>query len=722
LEKREKSIIIYGEIDINSYMKSTVRFTILLAIIVLLIIPVSSVGTIVYTSTSLYGTKQTSLLTDDIAGTTWIDLHDASSADWNGGINYGVALLLQSHSTTDKWRQIERGYFVINTTGIPPGEVATSARIYLIPSHPVDNFGDQKIGVYAMTPASYSSPANGDFSDFGSVTLGNVSFSSLSNGVTFYIDFDPSIITTNGYTAIGFRTESDGENSPPAWQNNKAASTAFTFVNLTIETGVEYNADITAVPASGNCPLAVTFTDNSDGFPESAPYDSYSLSFGDGSYWQGEWQYSGEYWFHTYHYPGTYNYSYAITDDGTNYYSNGTITVSNSTSNYYVEVHGLDTSPISGANVTIWYNGELQDWEGTSEIGRSYFDVPANRWVNGTVSKTGYQTASYNQYISTWDTWTTLTLYADNETPGSGDEYWNYIVTFRDASTLATLTNVFIDVYTDSGRTDLFTSENAPYGVWTGLLPNDTTFYFTASADNHLDLNWSYTLSGASVSVYKDMLPVSYGSLQPVLNIFVYDTYGHALNGASVTVDSDIDDGFHLTNITGYARHFCDNLAYGSSRDYTITAALGGYATESSVVTVSTQQPVVYIFLDKSVYGSVTPTGVYTPVVTPVWSGDGGTPGNIKEQLINTLMTQFGVSQLEANILIGIIITLLCAVVVGGGLASYGSGSGAGVGAMIGAVVGFSGSSIMGFFPIWILIVVIVLVFAAWFMFRGRDE
>src|SRR5690606_30027320 len=64
----------------------------------------------------------------------------------------------------------------------------------------------------------------------------------------------------------------------------------------------------------------------------------------------------------------------------------------------------------------------------------------------------------------------------------------------------------------------------------------------------------------------------------------------------------------------------------------------------------------------------------------------------------------------------------LCSVFVGCGLASYGSGSGAGVGAMIGAVVGFSGSSIIGFFPIWILIVVIVLVFAAWFVFRGRYE
>jgi hypothetical protein len=390
--------------------------------------------------------------------------------------------------------------------------------------------------------------------------------------------------------------------------------------------------------------------------------------------------------------------------------------------NYEVRVAGLDTDPISGALVELWYNGALQHSNTTGSTGTILYDIPPYRTVNGTVSKSGYQNATFSQYINTWDTWSTVILYADDETPGTGDEYWTYAATFRDANTHENLDLVFIDLYTDSDREDLFLSEYRNGGVWTGLLPNDTTFYATASATNYVDLEWSFTINGASQSVFKDLIPVTYGSLQPVLNIFVYDTGGTPLNDAGVTIDSDIDDGFHLTNSTGYARHFCDNLAYGSLRNYTITAEKGGYITESSTVTVSTQQPTVYIFMEKSTVATVTPTGVYTPVVTPVWSGDGGTPGNIKEQLINTVMTQFGVSQLEANILMGIILTLLCAVTVGGGLASYGSGSGAGVGAMIGAVVGFSGSSIIGFFPIWILIVVIVLVFAAWFMFRGRDE
>jgi hypothetical protein len=663
----------------------------------------------------------------------WGTVHDATSAGYFDASNCFARI--HTAYTSNLWDELYRGYIIFNTSSIPEDVTIVNGWIRLAAigiEHEDLTSGTEELQIVEFNPENPSSVALTDFDLFGTEVLASDLLTDIpdGDGVIYYMNITSyEFVNTEGLTCIGLRLKSDVDDNPPVWQANKMnyADTAPTTATNDYKAQLTLvwttaSADIDVSPSSGNLPLEVTFTDDSSGFPESVPYATYSLSFGDGSYWDGDWQYSGENWFHTYHYAGTYNYSYAITDDGMTYYSNGTVTVTDTDSNFYVEVHGLNTSAIEGANVTIWYDGVEQDWEGSSSIGRAYFDVPANRWVNGTVTKAGYQTASYSQYISTWDTWKSVTLYEDDETPGTGDEYWNYIVTFRDANTLETLTNVFIDVYTDSGRTDLYTSENAPYGVWTGLLPNDTIFYFTASAENHITANWSYTLSGASISVYKDLIPVTYGSLQPVLNIFVYDTGGTPLKDVGVTVDSDIDDGFHLTNVTGYARHFCDNLAYGSHRNYIITAEKGGYVTESSSVNVSTQQPTVYIFLEKSTVATVTQTGIYTPVVTPVWSGDGGTPGNIKEQVINTIMTQFGVSQLEANILMGIILTLLCAVVVGGGLATYGSGSGAGVGAMIGAVVGFSGSSIMGFFPIWILIVVIVLVFAAWFMFRGRDE
>jgi hypothetical protein len=647
----------------------------------------------------------------------------------------------RSGARVSSYIDMQRGYMTFNTSTIPDDAYLLSAWLTVKVQSDYANTPDTYFAIVDLTPADTSDLTTNDWDDFSNVAYYTYRLSDYTTSSTYDFNVSTDLIHKDGITCLGTRLEWDrltelnfpstsyypdlGDGSSTTYDNIGFFTTSPTltlYVHYTDTPPVSYISDITATPSTGTAPLTVTFKDNSSNFPEEYPYPEYSLSYGDGTSFDGERQYSGEEWYKTYENPGSYNVEYNVTYDGVSYIDTQLITVGEGESNFYVQVVGTDTYAIGGANVTISYDSTITSrgtYEGT---GKAYFNVPPNRLVGGTVTKPGYQQSNFTQYISTWDTWKVVTLYEDDETPGSGDEYWNYVVNFRDANTLETLTNVFVNVYSDSGRTELFLSETAPYGVWTGLLPNGTTYYFTASAANHLDLNWSYTLSGASVSVYKDLIPVTYGGLQPVLNIFAYDTYGTPLKDVGVSVDSDIDDGFHLTNNTGYARHFCEDLAYGGSRNYTITASKGGYTTESSAVTVSTQQPTVYIFMEKSTVATATPTGIYTPVVTPVWSGDGGTPGNIKEQLINTLMTQFGVSQLEANILMGIILTILCAVVVGGGLASYGSGSGAGVGAMIGAVVGFSGSSIIGFFPIWILIVVIVLVFAAWFMFRGRDE
>jgi hypothetical protein len=727
--------IIYGKVDINSYMKHGV---VVLIIGIVMLVSLSSGA-----YTEITSSKDDGYMLQSLAPYTWDTFRDAT--DCNTIDAYLEMILRADNDPYYSWNVFHRYGFVFDTSSLPDGAVINSIQLKFTTTSLFNTLEDSP--EWSLIAVPYNPTSNTS----ASVTTDYDAAFPLSQGATYgVLDSDDMVVganyitlsnfswvNTTGYSRIGlmfnddfYDTEPTVDTSPAGYPNYGfgGASGGHGYLLITYNTTSPYTASFTASDTSGELPLEVVFTDNSIGFPESYPYPTYVIYFGDGSSFSGERQYTGEVWTHEYNYPGVYNVTYIITHNGIGYSDNETITVSQiggapaGYQNLEVKVHGLNTAPIDGANVSIYYNGAYKGSDGTSGAGSAYFVVPRNTHVTGTVTHPGYQDTSFTQYVATWDTWTSVTLYADDEIPWTGDEYWTYAVTFRDANTHENLDLVFIDLYTDSDREDLFLSEYRNGGVWTGLLPNNTTFYATASAANYVNLEWSFTLNGASQSVYKDLVPVTYGSLQPVLNIFVYDTGGTALNGVGVTVDSDIDDGFHLTNSTGYARHFCDNLAYGSSRNYTITAQKGGYVTESSTVTVSTQQPTVYIFMEKSAVPTATYTGVYTPVVTPVWSGDGGEPGNIKEQLINTLMTQFGLSQLEANILMGIILTLLCAVTVGGGLASYGSGSGAGVGAMIGAVVGFSGSSIIGFFPIWILIVVIVLVFAAWFMFRGRDE
>jgi hypothetical protein len=711
-------------------MKEKIIVAVLL-ILVICIIPVASDGTM-----NISGTTGVFIEGTD---TTWPIMRNTLISDsWS---NDSCSINVYSKSTTNQYSQLMRGYILFDTSSIPDDQSVYEAYLNFHVYGMSDQLSPSCVyfNIVDFLPANYESITTEDFDAFSDVAIDTYTIADFPVGY-YNISIDPDLIDKTGYSAIGFRIDEDTSNSSIVWKSSSStalmitshkSSTAAKRPTLTVNyaASVSVSGVVTGDKDEGD---TATFTDTVTGYSGGENITYYPELYLNGILiWEGEittteLSDSRDLSISS---AGDYSYRAHVNIDDADYYSSWyNWTAEEYTPpatydyNYEVRVAGLDTNPIDGALVELWYNGSLQYSNTTTSSGVIYYNIPPYRTVNGTVSKAGYQNATFSQYINTWDTWSTVILYDDNETPGTGDKYWTYAVTFRDANTHENLDLVFIDLYTDSAREDLFLSEYRNGGVWTGLLPNDTTFYATASAVNYVDLKWSFTLNGASQSVFKDLVPVTYGSLQPVLNIFVYDTMGTPLNGVGVTVDSTTDDGFHLTNLTGYARHFCDNLAYGSSRNYTITAEKGGYITDSSTVTVSTQQPTVYIFMEKSAVPITTYTGVYTPVVTPVWSGDGGEPGNIKEQLINTLMTQFGLSQLEANILMGIILTLLCAVTVGGGLASYGSGSGAGVGAMIGAVVGFSGSSIIGFFPIWILIVVIVLVFAAWFMFRGRDE
>jgi hypothetical protein len=697
------------------------KILLLLILVSMAIAPVLSDG-----STTVSGTKYVMSQTNDNNLTL---MHDDWPSDTLGSTSYSLALI--AATTTGKYTQLTRGILIFDTSGIPDDQTPYSANLTF------HSYGNSVATIPTATdwcivefiPGNYTSISVNDWNNF----LDTAYYTHSAGGythTTYTISIDPSVINVDGYTGLGFMVDVDRSNTEPTWVSGGSTTL---YLNEASSLEIKYAASVSvASEVTGDTDEGDTITmiDTVTGYTgeELINYQPELYLEDILYYWDNvtssETVDSRDYYLNA---PGNYSYRCYVNIDGDEYYSpfvNWTAApyVAPVDYNYEVRVAGLDTDPISGALVELWYNGALKESDSTGSTGILYYDIPPYRTVNGTVSKSGYQNATFSQYINSWDTFSTVILYADDETPGSAEEYWTYAVTFRDANTHDTLDTVFITLYTDSDRMDEFLSEYRMDGIWTGLLPNDTTFYATASAVDYIDLEWSFTLNGASQSVYKDLIPVTYGSLQPVLNIFVYDTGGTALKDAGVTVASGTDTGFHLTNNTGYARHFCDNLAYGSSRNYTVTASKGGYNTESSTVNVSTQQPTVYIFMEKSTIATATPTGIYTPVATPIWSGDGGVPGNIKEQLINTLMTQFGVSQLEANILMGIILTILCAVVVGGALASYGSGSGAGVGAMIGAVVGFSGSSIIGFFPIWILIVVIVLVFAAWFMFRGRDE
>jgi hypothetical protein len=272
-------------------------------------------------------------------------------------------------------------------------------------------------------------------------------------------------------------------------------------------------ANITLNLHSGEAPFTVNVSDSSSGFSEVYPYAYYILDFGDGESFTGDWQYSGEWWKHEYDVPGTYVITYNIVDtDDMVYTDSETITVTDTIANYYVHVVGLNTAPIGGANVTLWYNGVLQDYEGSSySTGKAYFEVPNYRVINGTVTKPGYQIATFSNYIQNFDTWNIVTLYADNETPGSGDSYGNYIVSFRDALTGDSVPYSNIEVYSDSGYTTLFYDEYSNNeGVYIGLLPMNVTYYYKyPETISYYSQSWSYNLTSSQAYKTVNLVPKS---------------------------------------------------------------------------------------------------------------------------------------------------------------------------------------------------------------------
>jgi hypothetical protein len=275
------------------------------------------------------------------------------------------------------------------------------------------------------------------------------------------------------------------------------------------------DAEIDVFPSSGASPLAVSFTDKSTGFTEGV--DLVYLDYGDGNSFSGT--YPGYDATRNYIYldAGTYNYSYRLTNDGINYYDNGTVTVTgDSTVNFQVIVRGLNGAYIGNATVNIWYDsGTMIDSDITDDFyGSADFYVNPSRYVNGNVTKGGYYTSNFTYYVCPTgycnnEVW--ITLYTINETPGSGDEFGNYLVTFKNANSGVPVPYSNIEVYSDSGYTTLYYDEYSNAGgVWTGLVPMNIDLYYKyPETTSYYSQTWSYNLTSSPSYKTVNLIPKS---------------------------------------------------------------------------------------------------------------------------------------------------------------------------------------------------------------------
>jgi hypothetical protein len=456
------------------------------------------------------------------AGASYSTLHDAISAT---SLSSGFEVTIDCDDETDKYNILNRAYVKFNIAGYDVNDIS-SAILSIQFDQAYHYISDtDEIRIVAFQPTSTTVSVD-DYNNYNtSILLSNSEITTYNATIgwnNFTIDLDALELIWKDYTDtlyFGAILDSDKINVVPGYisgisnQANHVRASDFKLY-LTLSDAPDVDTDIIADITSGETPLDVTFTDNSSGWKESYPYPTYILYFGDGTSISGERQYTGEHWYHEYsteYDSRIFNVTYIITDGVYSDTDTEFITVSSNTDNFYVHVSGLNTAPISGANVSIWYNGEYQDSEASSSIGKAYFTIPENRLITGTVTKPGYQDATFSQYVGTTDTFKVVTLYLDNETEGSGDLYGNYIVTFKDVVTGVNVGYSNIEVYSDSGYTTLYYDEYSNAGgVWTGLVPMNIDLYYKyPETTSYYSQSWSYNLTSSPAYKIVNLIPKS---------------------------------------------------------------------------------------------------------------------------------------------------------------------------------------------------------------------
>lgn len=464
------------------------------------------------------------------AGVLWETAHDAATGT-HVYQPYKVHTKIFVDNEIGKVQELTRGFLVFDTAAIPDDIHIKNVSLSLMMYQNDEVSGlDKYVDLVYFFPVTPTSITTGDYDRFGTNVYDSVEMTGLVryDRVNFDI-IDDGIINKTGYTTIGLRLRNDvtdtyinttdvGQSLEVYWYGTTDAGSYKPILYIEYDT---QNADIDVSPSSGASPLAVQFTDKSTGFTEGV--DTIYLNYGDGNSYSGTYPGYDASRNYIYLNAGTYNYTYKVTSSGSDYYSNGTVTVTgDSTVNFQVIVRGLNGAYIGDATVNIWYDsGTMIDSDITDDFyGSADFYVNPSRYVNGNVTKDGYYTSNFTHYVCPTgycsnEVW--ITLYTTNETPGSGDEFGNYLVTFKDAVTGEEVGYSNIEVYSDSGYTTLFYDEYSnALGVWTGLIPMDVIYYYKyPETTSYYSQSWSYNLTSSPSYKTVNLIPKSGATSTP---------------------------------------------------------------------------------------------------------------------------------------------------------------------------------------------------------------
>jgi hypothetical protein len=169
------------------------------------------------------------LLTDDGAGTTWADLHDAAAADILTQTFTGS--LAQIRATAGgAWRQITRFYAQFDTSAIGAGTVTAAVWTLRGDGNAVNNSFSASMNVVAFSPTDEDSIAVGDYDLFGTTVFSTKAISAWDttdgndNDFTFT---DLSGINGSGITNLGLRESNDRADAEPSITGSERSKVTF---------------------------------------------------------------------------------------------------------------------------------------------------------------------------------------------------------------------------------------------------------------------------------------------------------------------------------------------------------------------------------------------------------------------------------------------------------------------------------------------------------------
>lgn len=170
-----------------------------------------------------------------LTGVTWTNIHDAADGtDSYDELSTGTLTALISASSSGKWQQLNRSFFLFKTSALGSGVTVSAATFSSYQYNSGETgLGTITINLVASTPASNTALVTGDYDQLGTTSFGTKSGTSSGyNDITLNASGLANISKT-GISKFGCSSEWDRSNTPPTWAASKTSKESCYFAEDT---------------------------------------------------------------------------------------------------------------------------------------------------------------------------------------------------------------------------------------------------------------------------------------------------------------------------------------------------------------------------------------------------------------------------------------------------------------------------------------------------------